>query len=40
LRGGISLPATKHYDADRIHKDWDAVFEAITKASDKNQTTQ
>jgi hypothetical protein len=39
LRGGISLPATKHYDADRIHKDWDAAFAAIAKASEtQNQS--
>jgi hypothetical protein len=34
LRGGLSLPATKHYAADRIHKEWDGVFAAIAKASE------
>jgi hypothetical protein len=34
LRGGLTLPATKHYDADRIHKDWDAAFLEITRLSE------
>jgi hypothetical protein len=34
LRGGLSLPATKHYDADRIHKEWDAAFAEIKRLSE------
>jgi len=34
LRGGLTLPATKHYGADFIRKNYDAAFHAIVKASE------
>lgn len=40
LRGGFSLPATKHWDADHIHKDLDATFgeiRRVTEAANKKK---
>jgi hypothetical protein len=35
LRGGLSLPATAHYDAKFIHKNYDGAFSAIVKAAEE-----
>jgi hypothetical protein len=34
LRGGLSLPATKHYDADWIHREYDSAFAEIVRLSE------
>jgi hypothetical protein len=34
VRGGLSLPATKHYDADGIHREYDSAFAEIVRLSE------
>jgi hypothetical protein len=34
VRGGLSLPATKHYDADWIHREYDSAFAEIVRLSE------
>jgi hypothetical protein len=35
LRGGLSLPATHHYDANWIHREYDSMFAEIGRLSEE-----